>query len=50
MVGNSPHENEKDLLLHRDAMHDLSRASGLPERVIAEIYEQNLSYLKKRRA
>lgn len=47
MVDNTLYENEKDVALHRGAIHDLSRASGLPERVIAEIYEQNLSDLKK---
>lgn len=47
MMNNSPYEDEKDLALHRGAIHDLSRESGLPERVITEIYEQNLSYLKK---
>ena len=41
------YENEKDLALHRGAIHDLSRESGLPEHVIAEIYEQNLGYLKR---
>jgi hypothetical protein len=47
MADNSLYENDKDLALHRGAIHDLSHESGLPEPVIAEIYEQNLSLLKK---
>lgn len=47
MVDNTLYEDDKDLALHRGAIHDLSRECGLPERVIVEIYEQNLSHLKK---
>lgn len=47
MADNVLYENEKDLALHRGAIHDLSSESGLPERVIAEMYEQNLGHLKK---
>lgn len=47
MADNSLYENDKDHALHRGAIHDLSRESGLPEPVIAEIYEQNLRYLRK---
>jgi len=47
MADNALYENDKDHALHRGAIHDLSRESGLPEPVIAEIYEQNLSRLKK---
>lgn len=41
------YEDEKELTLHRGAIHDLSRESGLPEQEIGAIYEKNLSHLKK---
>ncbi len=47
MVDNTLYEDEKDLALHRSAIHDLSRESGLPEQEIGKIYEQNLSNLKR---
>lgn len=47
MADNTLYEDDKDLALHRDAIHDLSQESGVPERVIVEIYEQNLGHLKK---
>lgn len=47
MTDSALYENDKDIALHRGAIHDLSRESGLPESVIAEIYERNLSRLKK---
>jgi len=47
MADSALYENDKDHALHRGAIHELSRESGLPEPVIAEIYEQNLSRLKK---
>jgi hypothetical protein len=47
MVDNTLYEDEKDLALHRGAIHDLSRESGLPEQEIGRIYEQNLGNLKR---
>lgn len=47
MVNGALYENEKELALHRSAIHDLSRESGLPEQEIGKIYEQNLGDLKR---
>ena len=47
MINNTLYEDDKDMALHRGAIHDLSRESGLPELVVTEMYEQNLRYLKK---
>ncbi len=41
------YENEKELAMHRGAIHDLSRECGLPEQEIGKIYEQNLGNLKR---
>lgn len=47
MTDNALYKDKRDLTLHRSVIHDLARESGLPEPVVTEIYEQNLSYLKK---
>lgn len=47
MTDKSLYEDERDLAMHRGAIHDLARESGLPEGVIADMYEQNLGHLKK---
>lgn len=47
MVNGALYENEKELAMHRNAIHDLSRESGLPEQEIGKIYEQNLGDLKR---
>lgn len=47
MVNGTLYENEKELAIHRSAIHDLSRESGLPELEIGKIYEQNLGDLKR---
>jgi hypothetical protein len=41
------YEDDKELALHRGAIHDLSLESGLPEQEIGMIYEQNLGNLKR---
>lgn len=41
------YENEKELAMHRGAIHELARESGLPEQEIGKIYEQNLDNLKR---
>lgn len=41
------YEDDKELAMHRGAIHDISRASGLPEQEIGKIYEQNLGHLKR---
>ncbi len=47
MVDDTLYENEKEVAMHRGAIHDLSRESGLPEQEIGKIYEQNLVNLKR---
>ena len=41
------YDNDKERILHSGAIHNLSRESGIPEREIGKIYEQELDKLKR---
>ena len=39
--------NEKERSLHRGAIHELARATGVPEREVGLIYQKELEKLEK---
>lgn len=41
------YDNDKERTLHKVAIHDLSRESGLPEWEIGKLYEEELDKLKQ---
>ncbi len=41
------YDDDKERTLHKGAIHDLSRESGLPEWEIGKMYEQELDKLKQ---
>lgn len=48
MADSALYENEKDQAMHRHAISELSRESGLPPGEIGRLYENNLEHLKSR--
>lgn len=47
MVASILDGDEKESALHRSAIHELARASGLPEGEVGRIYQRELEKLKK---